>query len=204
VSQVRAGKAGASSCRVCNVIETMGALAVDRGVEGRPAGMTDMRGRHMRTQTPGVDPAGVGPAGADPATAEMRRRMGGEMPVAAHTHGAAAEMDTAAAHTHGTAAKVSSATATAEMGATAATAAAEVSATAAAAKMSTTTTTTAETAASRVSSRRQTKGYGYCGRACRDFPHDTPRQGQMRQTNARSPGPFRRDAALHTCALGHP
>jgi hypothetical protein len=115
-------------------------------------------------------------------------------------------MDTAAAHTHGTAAKVSSATATAEMGATAATAAAEVSATAAAAKMSTTTTTTtaAETAASRVSSRRQTKGYGYCGRACRDFPHDTPRQGQMRQTNARSPGPFRRDAALHTCALGHP
>jgi hypothetical protein len=133
------------------------------------------------------------------------------MPAAAHTHGATAEMDTAATHTHGTAAKVSSATATAEMGATAA-AAAEVSAPATStAKMSTTTTTTttttaaaAETAASRVSSRRQTKGYGYCGRACRDFPHDTPRQGQMRQTNARSPGPFRRDAALHTCALAHP
>jgi hypothetical protein len=129
------------------------------------------------------------------------------MPAAAHTHGATAEMDAAATHTHGTAAKVSSATASAEMGATAA-AAAEVSAPATStAKMSTTTTTTtaaAETAASRVSSRRQTKGYGYCGRACRDFPHDTPRQGQMRQTNARSPGPFRRDAALHTCALAHP
>jgi hypothetical protein len=119
-------------------------------------------------------------------------------------------MGAAATHTHGAAAKVSSATATAEVSATTAataevstaTAATEVSAAAtSAAKMSTTTTAAAETAASRVSSRRQTKGYGYCGRACRDFPHDTPRQGQMRQANARSPGPFRRDAAMHTCAL---
>jgi hypothetical protein len=131
------------------------------------------------------------------------------MLAAAHTHGATAEMDTAATHTHGTAAKVSSATATAtattEMGATAA-ATAEVSAAAtSAANMSTTptTTTTAETAASRVSSRRQTKGYGYCGHACRDFPHGTPRHGQMRQNNARSTGPFRLDAAMHTCALAH-
>jgi hypothetical protein len=99
-------------------------------------------------------------------------------------------MGAAAAHTHGAAAKVSSATAATEVSAAATSAA----------KMSTTTTAAAETAASRVSSRRQTKGYGYCGRACRDFPHDTPRQGQMRQANARSPGPFRRDAAMHTCA----
>jgi hypothetical protein len=113
-------------------------------------------------------------------------------------------MGAAATHTHGAAAKVSSATATATAEVSATTAAtAEVStATASAAKMSTTTTAAAaaETAASRVSSRRQTKGYGYCGHACRDFPHDTPRQGQMRQANARSPGPFRRDAAMHTCA----
>jgi hypothetical protein len=116
-------------------------------------------------------------------------------------------MGRAATHTQGaaaTAAKVNSATPTAKMGATAATATAEVSTAAtSAAKMSTTTAATApaETAASCVSSRLQTKRYGYCGRACRDFPHDTPRQGQMRQANARSPGPFQRDAATHRCAL---
>jgi hypothetical protein len=80
---------------------------------------------------------------------------------ATHTHGATAEMGTAATHTHGAAAKVSSATPTAEMGTTAATSAAKMS-----------TTTAAAPAASRVSSRRQTKGYDYYGRACRDFPHD--------------------------------
>jgi hypothetical protein len=121
---------------------------------------------------------------------------------ATHTQGATAEMGTPATHTHGAAAaKVNSATPSAKMGATAT---AEVSTAAtSAAKMSATTATAApaETAASRVSSRRQTKGYGYRGRACRDFPHGTPRQGQMRQANARSPGPFQRDAAMHTCAL---
>jgi hypothetical protein len=107
-------------------------------------------------------------------------------------------MGTAATHTHGAAAKVCSATPTAEVRATT-TATAEVSTAAtSAAKMSTTTTAPAETAASCVSSRRQTKGNCYCGRACRDFPHDTPRQGQMRQANARSPGPFHRVAAMHT------
>ena len=103
-------------------------------------------------------------------------RVGGEMP-ATHTHGAAAEMGAPAT------AEVSAATATTEVSAataatevSAATAATEVSAaTTSAAKMSTTTTTT--TAASRVSGRRQTKGNGYCGRACRDFPHGTPRRG---------------------------
>src|SRR5580700_10980108 len=109
-----------------------------------------MRGRHTRTDATGVDPAAV----------KMRRRVGGEMP-ATHTHGAAAEMGRATTHTHGAAAKVSSATPTAEVAATTAAAAA------------------AETAASCVSSRRQTKGNGYCGGACRDFPHDTPRQGQI-------------------------
>jgi hypothetical protein len=106
-------------------------------------------------------------------------------------------MGSAATHTHGTTTKMG-ATATAEVRATtaktaAAAAATEVTAaaaTASAAKMSATAAATAEAAASRVSSRRQTKGYGYRGRACRDFPHGTPRQGQMRQANARSPGPF--------------
>jgi hypothetical protein len=92
---------------------------------------------------------------------------------ATHTHGATAEMGSAATHTHGAAAKVGSATA-AEVRAAAATAEVSTAATSAA-DMST--TAPAKTAASRVSSRRQTKGYGYCGRACRDFPHDTPRQG---------------------------
>jgi hypothetical protein len=78
-------------------------------------------------------------------------------------------MGTAATHTHGAAAKVSSATPTAEMGTTASTTEVSTAATSAA-KMST--TTAAAPAASRVSSRRQTKGYGYYGRACRDFPHD--------------------------------
>jgi hypothetical protein len=126
---------------------------------------------------------------------------------ATHTHGATAEMGSAATHTHGTTTKMG-ATATAKVRATTAkTAAAATEVTAAtasasaAAKMSAATAATAEAAASRVSSRRQTKGYGYRGRACRDFPHGTPRQGQMRQANARSPGPFQRDAAMHTCAL---
>jgi hypothetical protein len=123
---------------------------------------------------------------------------------ATHTHGATAEMGSAATHTHGTTTKMG-ATATAKVRATTAktaAAATEVTAaTASAAKMSATAAAAAETAASRVSSRRQTKGYGYRGRACRDFPHDTPRQGQMRQANARSPGPFQRDAAMHTCTL---
>jgi hypothetical protein len=111
---------------------------------------------------------------------------------ATHTHRAATEMGRAATHSHGAAAaKVNSATPTAKMGATAATATAEVSTTAtSAAKMSTTAAAAAETAASRVSSRRHTKRHGYRGRACRGFPHGTPRQGQMRQANARSPGPF--------------
>jgi hypothetical protein len=85
---------------------------------------------------------------------------------ATHTHGATAEMGTAATHTHGAAAKVSSATATAEV--RAATATAEVSTTAA----TTDVTTATATAASGVSIRRQTQGKAYCGRACRDFPHD--------------------------------
>ena len=108
----------------------------------------------------------------------MLRRAGGEMP-ATHTHGATAEMGTAATHTHGAAAKVSSAAATptAEVSATTA-ATAEVRATATSAAKMSTTTAPAETAASRVSSRRQTKRYGYCSHACRDFPHDTPRQAK--------------------------
>jgi hypothetical protein len=86
---------------------------------------------------------------------------------ATHTHGATAEMGTAATHTHGAAAKVSSATPTAEVRATAATA--EVSTTAAA---SANVTTATAAAASGVNVRRQTQGKAYCGRACRDFPHD--------------------------------
>src|SRR5580704_18071995 len=148
--------------------------------------MTDMRGRRTRIEAPGVDPAGI-----DPAAAKMRRRVGGEMP-ATHTHGAAAEMGRATTHTHGAAAKVSSATPAAEMSATTAATAEVTAAATSAAKVTTTTAAAAETAASCVSSRRQTKGNGYCGGACRDFPHDTPRQGQIRQANARPPGPFRR------------
>jgi hypothetical protein len=181
------------------MIESMGALAVDRGLECRPAWMTDVRGRHTRTKAPGVDPAGV-------AAVEMWRRVGGKTG-ATHTHGATAEMGSAATHAHGaaTTAKMSSATPTAEVSAATAAAPEVSAATASAAKMSTATATATatatETAASCVSSRRQTKGNRYCGRACRDFPHDTPRQGHMRQANARSPGPFQRDAAMHTCAL---
>jgi hypothetical protein len=100
----------------------------------------------------------------------MWRRVGGEMP-ATHTHGATAEMGTAATHTHGAAAKVSSATATAEVSATAA-ATAEMSTTAATSADVTTATAAAKAAASGVSVRRQTQGKAYCGRACRDFPHD--------------------------------
>jgi hypothetical protein len=125
---------------------------------------------------------------------------------ATHTHGATAEMGSAATHTHGTTTKMgATATATAKVRATTAkttAAATEVTAaTASAASAAKMSAATAEAAASRVSSRRQTKGYGYRGRACRDFPHGTPRQGQMRLANARSPGPFQRDAAMHTCAL---
>jgi hypothetical protein len=184
-----------------STIETVGALAVDRGLKCGSARVTDVRGRRTRTQAPGVDPAGI-----DPAAVKMRRRVGGEMP-ATHTRGATAEMGSATTHTHGATTKMGAA-ATAKVRAATATkttaaAAAEVTpAATSAANMSTTTAAPnpAETAASCVSSRRQTKRYGYCGQACRDFPHDTPRQGQMRQANARSPGPFRRDAAMHTGA----
>jgi hypothetical protein len=112
----------------------------------------------------------------------MWRRVGGEMG-ATHTHSATTEMGSATTHVHGAAAKMSAPaakTAAAKMGATAA--APEVSAATAATKVSATTTSAAETAtASRVGSRRQAKGYGYCGRARRDFPHGTPRQGQIGQ-----------------------
>jgi hypothetical protein len=98
----------------------------------------------------------------------MWRRVGGEMS-ATHTHRATTEMGAAATHTHGAAAKVSSTSAAAEMSATTA-ATAEVSTTATATDV--TTATAAEAAASGVSVRRQTQGKAYCGRACRDFPHD--------------------------------
>ena len=119
---------------------------------------------------------------------------------AAHPHSAAAT-----AHTHAAAAaKMSAATPATEV--STATSATEVTAAAtAAAKMSTTAPATAapETAASGVSNSRQTKGKAYCGRACRDFPHGMPSlSGPNAETNARSPGPFRRsearDAAMHT------
>jgi hypothetical protein len=111
-------------------------------------------------------------------------------------------MGSAATHAHGAAAKVSSATPTAEVRATTtATATAEVRAAAtSAAKMSTTATATAETAASRVSSRRQTKGYGYCGCARRDFPHDmTSSSGPNVLVNARSPGTVPADLKSVCC-----
>jgi len=104
---------------------------------------------------------------------------------AAHTHGATAEVGSTATEMHGAAAaaEVRATTAAATEVSAATAAATEVSAaTASTAKMST--TTAAQTAASRVSSRRQTKRYGYCGRAFRYFPHYTPRRGQMRQANA--------------------
>jgi hypothetical protein len=179
------------------MIETMGALPMNRGLECRSARMTDMRGRHPRIEVPGVDPAAV----------KMRRRVGGETG-ATHTHGATAEMGSAAAHTHGatanvdaTAAKMSSAAATAEVSATAAATPEVSAATASAAKMSTT-TAPATTAASRVSSSRQTKGKAYCGRARRNFPHDTPRRGHMRKPTperpVRSGVAEACDAAMHT------
>jgi hypothetical protein len=92
---------------------------------------------------------------------------------ATHTH-------SAATHTHGAAAKMSSAPTPTEVSTAAATTT-KVTAAASAAKMSTATTAAAETAASRVSSRRQTKGNGYCGRACRNFPHNTPHRGRMQK-----------------------
>jgi hypothetical protein len=101
---------------------------------------------------------------------------------ATHPHGATTEMGSATTHVHGAAAtEMHGPAPTAEV--SAATAAAKMSTTAAA-KMPATSATTAaaETAtASRVGSRRQAKGYGYCGRARRDFPHGTPRQGQTGQ-----------------------
>jgi hypothetical protein len=116
---------------------------------------------------------------------------------AAHTHGAtAAEVDTAATHTHGTSAT------TAEVSAATAKTAATTEVSAATASAANMSATAAETAASRVSSRRQTKRYGYCGRACRDFPHDTPHRGQMRKPTpdrpVRSGGVKTYDAAVHT------
>jgi hypothetical protein len=128
----------------------------------------------------------------------------------AQSAAATAHAHSAAAHMHCAAAKMSSATPTAEMRATAA-ATPEVSATAAAtpevsatatANMSPTTTAAETAAASCVSSRHQTKGNGYCGRACRDFPHDmTSSSGPNAQVNAKPSGPFRRHAAMHTLAL---
>jgi len=103
----------------------------------------------------------------------MWSRVGGEMPATRAT----AEMASAATHTHGAAAKMSSAPTPTEVS-TAAPTTEVTAATASAAKMS---TATAAAAASRVSGRRQTKGNGYCGRACRDFPHNTPHRGQMQK-----------------------
>ena len=148
----------------------------------------------MGTDVPGVDPAGI-----DPAAVKMRCCVGGEMP-ATHTHGATAEMGSAATHMHGAAAKVSSATA--EMGATAATA--EVSAAAATTDV-TTATAAAKAAASGVSVRRQTQGKAYCGRACRDFPHDLTSSsgpnssGPNVRVNARSPNTVPADSKSVCC-----
>jgi hypothetical protein len=123
---------------------------------------------------------------------------------AAHTHGATAKMGAAATKMH-------SATATAEMSTATAAAAAEMTAASSAAKMSTTTpaatAATAETAASGVSSRRQTQRKAYCGRARRDFPHDTTSSAgpnaqvcisQRQIARHRSGGLEVRDAAMHT------
>jgi hypothetical protein len=158
------------------MIESVRALPVDRGLECRSARMTNMRGRRTRTQAPGIDPS----------AAKMWSRVGSEMP-AAHTHSAAAT-----AHTHGaTAAKMSSATTPAtEVTATATT---KVTAASTAADMSATAPTPETAAASRVSGSCQAKGQPYCGRARRDFPHGmTSLSGPNAETNARSPGPFRR------------
>jgi hypothetical protein len=93
---------------------------------------------------------------------------------ATHTHGATAEMGSAATHTHSATAEMgTTATAATEVSAAATATAAEVTAASPAAKMSTTAPTAAtETAASRVSGRRQANRQAYCGRARRDFPHD--------------------------------
>jgi hypothetical protein len=122
---------------------------------------------------------------------------------ATHMHGATAKMGAAATKMH-------SATATAEMS-TATAAATEMTAASSAAKMSTTTpaatAATAETAASGVSSRRQTQRKAYCGRARRDFPHDTTSSAgpnaqvcisQRQIARHRSGGLEVRDAAMHT------
>jgi len=121
----------------------------------------------------------------------MWSRAGSEMPTA-HMHRAATHTHSAAAtaHTHGAAAAKMSSAATATKVSTA-TAATEVTAASTAADMSAPTPETA--AASGVSNSRQTKRKAYCGCACCDFPHDTTSSsGPNAETNARSPGPFRR------------
>jgi hypothetical protein len=91
---------------------------------------------------------------------------------ATHTHGATAEMGSAATHTHSATAEMGT-TATAATEVSAAATATEVTAASPAAKMYTTPPPAAtETAASRVSGRRQANRQAYCGRARRDFPHD--------------------------------
>jgi hypothetical protein len=177
VSQVRSGQARASCCRICNVIEPMGALAMDRGLECRSAGMTDMGGQiriQVRSQVR---------TATDPAAGNTR----------------AAHMDGAAAHAHRAAAEMSAATPATEVSTAAA--ATEVTTAAAAAKMSTATAAAAETAASSgVSNSRQTKGNAYCGRACCDFPHDTTSSsGQIRKLTPRSTGPFPRTRNWRCC-----
>jgi hypothetical protein len=158
------------------MIESVRALPVDRGLECRSARMTDMRGRRTRTQAPGIDPA----------AAKMWSRVGSEMPTA-HMHRAAAT-----AHTHSAAAAKMSATATTKVS-TPAAPTTKVTATTTANMATTAPTPATETAASRVSGSCQAKGQPYCGRARRDFPHGTTSlSGRYAETNARSPGPFRR------------
>jgi len=183
---------------------TLGALAVDRGMECRSARVADLRGR-MRIEAPGVEPA----AGHMRRTASHKTR-------AAHVNGAhvrgTTHADPAAAEVCGAAANMHSAAATSEMGTAAApeVGAAEVSAaatemctaaaaaaTAAEMRSPTATAATAETGMRRFSRGRQTKGKGYCGRARREFPHDmTSSSGQMRKINARSPGPVPVDRTM--------
>lgn len=101
-------------------------------------------------------------------------------------------MSSATTHSHGAAAKMSSAPTATEV--STATTTTEVAAASTAADMSATAPETAAT--SRVSNSRQAKGQPYCGRARRDFPHGTTSlSGQMRQANARTPGPFRRSSS---------
>jgi hypothetical protein len=78
-------------------------------------------------------------------------------------------MHGAAPHAHTTAAatEMSAATSTTEM--STATSTTEVTAAPTAAEMS----TTAPAAASGISNSCQTKRKAYCGRTCRNFPHDT-------------------------------